>query len=37
VAQILLDHGWKNVHPLYGGFEAWEQAGGRTEPKANRA
>jgi rhodanese-related sulfurtransferase len=33
VAQVLLDNGWKNVHPLYGGFEAWEQAGGEVEPK----
>jgi len=27
VAQRLLEQGWKNVHPLYGGFEAWEKAG----------
>ena len=20
-------HGWKNVHPLYGGFDAWAEAG----------
>jgi rhodanese-related sulfurtransferase len=33
VAQELLERGWKNVHPLYGGFEAWEQAGGAVEPK----
>jgi rhodanese-related sulfurtransferase len=33
VAQTLLEQGWKNVHPLYGGFEAWEQAGGSVEPK----
>jgi 3-mercaptopyruvate sulfurtransferase SseA len=26
VAQQLLDRGWKNVHPLYGGFDAWQQA-----------
>jgi 3-mercaptopyruvate sulfurtransferase SseA len=40
VAQILADHGWKNVHPLYGGFDAWVKAGlpveekGRDEPAA---
>jgi rhodanese-related sulfurtransferase len=27
MAQTLMEHGWKNVHPLYGGFEAWEEAG----------
>jgi rhodanese-related sulfurtransferase len=27
VAQELLDRGWKNVHPLYGGFDAWVNAG----------
>jgi 3-mercaptopyruvate sulfurtransferase SseA len=26
-------HGWKNVHPLYGGFDAWQQAGYPLEPK----
>jgi rhodanese-related sulfurtransferase len=33
VAQRLLEQGWKNVHPLYGGFEAWEKAGLPVEPK----
>jgi 3-mercaptopyruvate sulfurtransferase SseA len=33
VAQVLIEHGWKNVHPLYGGFEAWEKAGAETELK----
>jgi 3-mercaptopyruvate sulfurtransferase SseA len=23
---MLADHGWKNVHALYGGFEAWDEA-----------
>ena len=23
MAQELADRGWKNVHPLYGGFDAW--------------
>jgi rhodanese-related sulfurtransferase len=27
VAQKLMEHGWKNVHPLFGGFDAWQQAG----------
>src|SRR5882672_6940658 len=27
VAQDLAARGWKNVHPLYGGFEAWQKAG----------
>jgi 3-mercaptopyruvate sulfurtransferase SseA len=22
-----MEHGWKNVHPLYGGFDAWTDAG----------
>jgi 3-mercaptopyruvate sulfurtransferase SseA len=21
-----MDRGWKNVHPLYGGFDAWREA-----------
>jgi len=33
VAQTLLDHGFTNVHPLYGGFDAWTNAGGPTEKK----
>jgi rhodanese-related sulfurtransferase len=33
VAQELADHGWKNVHPLYGGFEAWVGAGLPVDPK----
>jgi 3-mercaptopyruvate sulfurtransferase SseA len=33
VAQELMDHGWKSVHPLYGGFDAWQQAGYATEKK----
>ena len=27
VAQALLDHGLKNVHPLFEGFDAWTEAG----------
>ncbi len=27
MAQELADRGWKNVHPLYGGFDAWVEAG----------
>jgi 3-mercaptopyruvate sulfurtransferase SseA len=33
VALALMVHGWKNVHPLYGGFDAWAQAGYPLEPK----
>lgn len=33
VAQKLADHGYKNVHPLFIGFEAWEKAGLPVEPK----
>src|ERR1044072_4268810 len=32
VAQVLMKHGWKNVHPLFGGFDAWEEAGLPLEP-----
>jgi len=28
-----MEHGYKNAHPLYGGFDAWKQAGGQVEPK----
>jgi len=27
VAQDLAARGWKNVHPIHGGFEAWQKAG----------
>jgi rhodanese-related sulfurtransferase len=33
VALKLMENGWKNVHPLYGGFDAWRQAGYPVEPK----
>jgi len=33
VAQKLMEHGYKNVHPLYGGFDAWVNAGGEVEMK----
>jgi hypothetical protein len=33
VAQELMDHGWKNVHPLYGGFDEWQKADLRVEQK----
>jgi len=33
VAQELMEHGWKNVHPLYGGFDAWMAAGLPVESK----
>jgi 3-mercaptopyruvate sulfurtransferase SseA len=30
---MLLDRGWKNVHALYGGFDAWNKAGLPVESK----
>jgi len=33
VALQLLEKGWKNVHPLYGGFDAWQAAELPIEPK----
>jgi rhodanese-related sulfurtransferase len=33
VALQLMQQGWKNVHPLYGGFDAWQDAGLPIEPK----
>src|SRR6187431_252536 len=33
VAVELAGHGFKNVHPLYIGFEAWAKAGLPLEPK----
>jgi rhodanese-related sulfurtransferase len=33
VAQELVNHGFKNVHALYGGFDAWIKAGYPVEPK----
>jgi len=37
VAQELLERGFKNVHPLFGGFDAWEQAGLPLDSKAGSA
>ena len=33
MALQLLEKGWKNAHPLYGGFDAWQQAGLPVDPK----
>jgi rhodanese-related sulfurtransferase len=33
VALQLLGKGYKNVHPLYGGFDAWQEAGLPVDPK----
>jgi rhodanese-related sulfurtransferase len=33
VAQTLAEHGFRNVHPLYGGFDAWKRAGLPLERK----
>jgi 3-mercaptopyruvate sulfurtransferase SseA len=29
-----MQHGFKNVHPLFGGFEAWEKGGLPVEQRA---
>ncbi len=33
VAQKLSAHGYKNVHPLFVGFDAWQKAGLPLDPK----
>jgi len=33
VAQTIAEKGIPNVHPLYGGFEAWRRAGLPLESK----
>jgi rhodanese-related sulfurtransferase len=33
VAQELTQRGYRNVHPLYGGFDAWQRAGFPLEQK----
>src|SRR5262249_43585122 len=33
VAKFLLGRGYADVHPLYGGLEAWRRAGGTLAPK----
>jgi len=33
VAQELTQRGYRNVHPLYGGFDAWRRAGYPLEQK----
>ncbi len=30
---MLKEHGWDDVHPLLGGFDAWLKAGLPVEPK----
>jgi len=37
VAQRLLNHGFKKVHALYDGFDAWVKAGYPVEPKDSRS
>jgi rhodanese-related sulfurtransferase len=32
VARELIHHGFKNVHPLYGGLAAWQEAGYPLDP-----
>ncbi len=36
-AWALIENGWKDVHPLQGGFREWEQAGYPVEPRRERA
>jgi 3-mercaptopyruvate sulfurtransferase SseA len=36
VAQTLLQHGWTNVRPLAGGFDAWRKAGYPTAARSTR-
>jgi len=31
-----MQHGWTNVRPLLGGFDAWRKAGYPTEAKQTR-
>jgi hypothetical protein len=35
VARELADRGWTDVHPLEGGFDAWERAHYPVEPKGD--
>jgi rhodanese-related sulfurtransferase len=35
VAQTLMEHGLKNVHPLFGGFDAWKAAGLPLDDKSS--
>jgi rhodanese-related sulfurtransferase len=37
VALVLEKHGFKDVHPLIGGFDAWQKAGLPVEPKRLKA
>jgi len=36
VAQELEERGYKDVHALHGGFDAWVKAGLPLEPRAGR-
>jgi rhodanese-related sulfurtransferase len=33
VAELLLARGYEDVHPLHGGMDGWQHAGGALEPK----
>lgn len=37
MAQELLQRGYKDVHALHGGFDAWVKEGLPTEPRASSA
>lgn len=32
IAELLIARGYEDVHPLYGGMDAWRQVGGPLEP-----
>jgi len=34
---MLEDHGFDDVHPLIGGFDAWQEAGLPVEPRRQKA
>ncbi|HEY6211885.1 MAG TPA: hypothetical protein VIW45_06350 [Vicinamibacterales bacterium] len=36
MAQTLMQHGWTNVRPLLGGFDAWRKAGYPTDARPTR-
>jgi 3-mercaptopyruvate sulfurtransferase SseA len=36
MARLLLDHGYKHVRPLLGGFDAWVEQGYPVEPHQAR-
>jgi 3-mercaptopyruvate sulfurtransferase SseA len=37
MARLLLDHGYRDVRPLLGGFDAWVESGYPVEPHRGTA